>query len=345
MAIFDVNGNELAAAYDVDGNALDAAYDVGGTEIFHGGKYPIDNVQSYFREPTLTVRNDLNSLSGDWQNIVFITDTHGSGNKQHSQAIGLYLLDNAPVSMLVIGGDYSLDPWSKTEYDTYMEPFLLSDSMDKIYAIFGNHETHGGGTAEAKGSIYNDFLRDKAWLSGVLENNYYYFDDSDRKIRYMFLNTSDYRQYEMSADQLSWIAQNAVLPSADWSLVVFGHVTLNDMGVQTYLNEANGADVVTAINNCNGSIIGYICGHQHIDAIYNDGNFTHVTLQCDKFENTNYYDGISVTDRVVGTVSEQAVSVISINTTTKDVVIRRIGAGRNQTLSYNYAESTENNNR
>jgi hypothetical protein len=54
---------------------------------------------------------------------------------------------------------------------------------------------------------------------------------------------------------------------------------------------------------------------------------------------TVYYPGISVTDRVTGTISEQAVSVVSINTTTKDVVIRRIGAGRNQTLSYNYAEA------
>ena len=60
----------------------------------------------------------------------------------------------------------------------------------------------------------------------------------------------------------------------------------------------------------------------------------------DKFENINYYDGISVTDRQVGTVSEQAVSIISINTNTKNVVIRRIGAGLEsivESLHYTYS--------
>lgn len=338
MSVYDIAGNALGSVYGVDGTTLEKAYDIDGAEIFSSDKYSIENVQTYFREPTLSVSNAINGLSDDWQSFVFITDTHGSGNKQHSQAIGLYLLDNAPVSMICLGGDYSVSSWSKTEYDTYMAPYLNSGMVDKIYALFGNHETYGGGTTEAKQSIYNDFLKDKPHLVGQMANNYYYFDDSVRKIRYVFLNTSDGgSQYVMSASQISWISQNVVLPSSEWSLVVFGHVTLNDMGIPTYSNESNGADVVSAISNCNGTIIGYICGHQHIDTIYNDGSMTHVTLQCDKFENTNYYSGVSVTDRVAGTVSEQAVSVISFNTKTKQVVIRRIGAGRNQTMSYSYS--------
>lgn len=336
MAVYDVNGNALASLYAVDGNGLDKAYDVDGTEVF-SGKYSIDNVQSYFRDATLSVANDLNNLSNDWVSLVFITDPHGSGNKQHSQAIGLYLLDNTPVSMIVLGGDYSVSNWSKTQYDNYMSPLLESGKVENIYALFGNHETYGdGATAEAKSCIYNDFLQDKEYLVGQLTDNYYYFDDTTRKIRYVFVNTSDGGEYTMSSTQLDWIESNVVLPTTEWSLVVFGHVTLNTMGVPTYSNESNGSSVVSAINNCNGNIVGYICGHQHIDTLYNDGNFEHVTLLCDKFENSNYYAGVSVTDREAGTVSEQAVSAISFNTTTRQVVIRRIGAGRNQTMSYSY---------
>lgn len=337
MSVYSIDGNQLSSAYGLSGSLLADAYDVNGTSVIDSQKYSIENVQSYFRQDVLSVASEINSLSDAWQSFVFITDTHGNGNKQHSQAIGLYMLDNTSVSMIVLGGDYSVSSWDKTQYDTYMLPYLSSGLSNNIYAIFGNHETYGGGTAEAKASIYNDFLKDKQNIIGVPAENYYYFDNAAHKTRYMFLNTSDgSSQYVMSSAQLSWIATNALLPSSDWSLVVIGHVNLAVMGGVTYSNESNGTDVINAISNCNGSIVGYICGHQHVDITEEIGGFQHTTLICDKFENSNYYDGISVTDRKAGTTSEQAVSVISINTKTKQVVIRRIGAGRNKTMSYSY---------
>lgn len=337
MPIYLVDGNEILSCYDLSGDSLVNAFDISGNEIF-SGRYSINNVVSYFRQDTLSTCEQINALSDDWQSFIFITDTHGNGNKQHSQAIALYLLDNSPVFMIVLGGDYSIGNWSKSEYTTYMKPYVDSGIIDKIYAIFGNHETKGGGTAEAKACIYNDFLADKNWLSGNLQDNYYYFDDSENKTRFMFLNTSDGdNQYHMSADQIAWIEQNVILPSSEWSLVVIGHVPLNTMGVPTYSNESNGSSITNAIKNCNGNIVGYICGHQHIDALYHDGNFEHVMLYCDKLENIDYYSGYSVTDRQAGTIQEQAVSVISFNTTTKQVVIRRVGVrSPNQALAYSY---------
>lgn len=336
MSVYNVSGNQLGSVYSKDGSALPTAYGIDGTVVFGGQGYPIENVQSYFRTETLSVADAVNDLSDEWQTFVFITDPHGSGNKQHSQAIGLYLLDNTSASMIVLGGDYSVSNWDKTQYDTYMSTFLNSGLVGSIYAIFGNHETYGGGTAEAKASIYNDFLKDKSNISGQLAENYYYLDNTAKKTRYMFINTSDGGETTVSSSQLSWISRNVVLPASDWSLVVLGHVNLAQMAGVTYMNESNGSAVISAINNCNGTIVGYICGHQHIDYCEKIGAFQHTTIICDKFENSNYYAGISVTDRVIGTDSEQAVSTISINTTLKQVVIRRIGAGRNRTLSYTY---------
>lgn len=337
MAVYDVNGNEIVALYDVDGNELFSAYDIDGEEVYTGEKYSIENVVSYFRPETLSVAEDINELSTDWQSFVFITDTHGSGNKNHSQAIGLYLLDNTPVSMIVLGGDYSYYNWSKSEYDNYMSPFVESKYAGKIYAVMGNHERFGGGASEAKQSIYNDFLKNKSNIHGLLSENYYYFDDVPYKTRYMFLNTSDSGDYTTSQTQIAWIAQNVVLPGSDWSIVVIGHVNIaNILGVMDG-TESNGAAVITAIQQCNGSVVGYICGHQHVDAMEKIENIQHVTLMVDKFENTNWINGYSITNRVEGTTDEQAVSVISINTKTKDVVIRRIGSGRSRTLNYSYA--------
>ena len=58
------------------------------------------------------------------------------------------------------------------------------------------------------------------------------------------------------------------------------------------------------------------------------GNFQQTTLQCDKLETINYYPGISFINRQAGNITEQAVSIISINQKTKQVIIRRIGAAR-----------------
>ena len=64
-----------------------------------------------------------------------------------------------------------------------------------------------------------------------------------------------------------------------------------------------------------------------------------MTMLCDKFENVNYYDGISVTNRVADTITEQAVSVLSFNFKQRRVVLRRIGAGWSsvlETMQFSY---------
>lgn len=346
MAVFNVNGSEISSVFNVSGVLIQTAYDIDGDPVINPTPvYPIDNVVSYYRNDVLSVCSEVDALSEDWQSFVFITDPHYWANQMNSQAIALYVLANTSASMIVLGGDYCDSSFIADRYNTYMSPFFNSGMMDKIYAIFGNHEQYPqtdyvAQRTLAEQTIYNDFLKDKSHLVGQMADNYYYFDDTSRKVRYMFLNTSDGDKADgtkMSDEQISWISSNVVLPDTTWSLLVIGHVTLNNMGGPATMNEQNGSDIVSAILNCNGTIIGYLCGHQHFDYHYFDGSIHHMTIICDRFDNTNWADGIAVTDRVRGTTSEQAVSVISFNTKTKDVVIRRIGAGRQQTLSYNYA--------
>lgn len=317
-------------------------YSTSGTSASE--QYAISNVASYYRTPVQSVASSINNLSDDWENIMFITDMHGNADEQHSQAIALYLLDNTPVSMLVFGGDYCEAGWSKSEYNTYMSPIKNSGLTDSIYALMGNHETYANGSVEAKQTIYSDFLEDKTWIVGNPSEIYYYFDDPNRKIRYMFLNTSDggssSLQYTMTTTQIDWIKNHVTLPDSTWSLLVFGHVNLDTFGItsttMTGSTETNASDIISAINKCNGTIIGYICGHQHIDSTRKSGGFQHMTLLCDKLETTDYYSGVSVTNREAGTTSEQAVSIISINQKERRVVMRRIGAGRQSTISYTY---------
>lgn len=342
MPIYTVNGNMLLSCYGLSSEQIPTAYNLDGEIVYQKSvpptpSYPIENVVSYFRDSTQAVEAEINALSDDWQSVIHITDPHGSGNQNHSQAIALYLLANTTAKMIVLGGDYSIQNWSETQYDTYVSPFLQSDYMENIYACFGNHETYGtGATASAKSAIYSDFLVSKT-LQGNPQDIYYYFDDVPRKTRFVFINTSDSNQTTMSSTQLAWLETAVQLPGTDWSVVVFGHVNIENLGGVTTMNESNGAAIAAAIATSSGTVVGYFCGHQHIDGISTISGFHQAMLYCDKLENIDYYSGYSVTDRAAGTTLEQAVSVISFNTTTKQVAIRRIGVeSPNQTLAFSY---------
>lgn len=357
MAIYDLSGSELETVYDVNGIELEVAYDVDGSAIYeHEESYDIENVVDYYRAETIAMKSEIDALNDDWQTFIFITDPHSPTNKQHSQAIALYLLANSKAEKIILGGDIVDSQWPGN-YSLFVTPFRESYLKDNIYCVMGNHETYGGAGnyALAASAIYTDFLADKTGLSGNLQDNYWYFDDSVRKVRWVFLNTSDGRKTDSSAiasttvsdSQLTWL-QNAVsLPDSTWSMLVIGHITIyGKYGSITYTgNLTNGADVIDAINQCNGEVIGYFCGHQHVNAVSNTGQFYQATMRCDRFENTNYY-GLSFTGRVAGTRTEQSVEVVSFNTKTKDVVIRGIGGGNadgdlNARMTFNYGrEST-----
>lgn len=343
MAIYNKSGLVLDAAYDLDGASLDTAYEVDGTEIPLSG-YPISNIVSYYQQPTLAAKSELDALSDDWVNVIFITDTHTPNDEQHSQAIALYLLANSKIDKLIFGGDYVNNLWVRSEYTTYFSPILAYEDQSKIYALMGNHETYGTDyeapytsvSEEAKAYIYRDFLQSKS-LSGNPQEVYYYVDDSARKIRYLFLNTSDQSNVQVSSTQRAWITQSVVLPDTDWSLIVFGHVTLYAMAGVTEMNVTNAEPIIEAIAGTNGNLVGYFCGHQHCDIMETYGGFHHSTYLCDRFENNPYYSpDVSYATRTKGTVSEQAVTIISVNTKTRQVVARRIGAEMMATMSYSY---------
>ena len=322
MAVYDITGSELTAVFDTSGEGITAAYDIDGNEIVIRTPTDITEVVSYYRTDVLAMQQTISGLSDEWENLIFITDPHGTSNEQHSQAIAMYLLSNTPnISKIILNGDYVSDSWDLSEYTTYTTPFLESSLMPYIIATVGNHDVGKDAV------VYADFLADKSNLNGVPQGGYFYYDIPSKKLRMMFINTSSNGWLTISQTQLNWIAQNVILPDSTWNLAVFGHVNVDDVGGVCYQNLTNASALISAIGACNGHIVGYFCGHQHIDDTRNIGDFQQTTLLCDRFENRNYYNGLSVTNRVEGTVTEQAVSIISINTTTKNVVVRRIGAG------------------
>lgn len=340
MPMYKLSGVKAYQMWDNQSTEENYSYDIEGNLLINNSEYGIENVVDYYRQPLLSMCSEISALSSDWQNFVFLTDTHGSANKQHSQAMAIYMLEHVPnIDFIHLNGDYSNDSFDVAQYETYMHPFLFRKTALKTYAAFGNHETYGNQSALSMPSIARDFLFPKDDVTGNLDRIYYYFDNVPKKTRYLIINTSDSSAYSVSVVQRAWIEENVILPDTDWHLVVMGHVNLWDCGGITTQNENGAANIINAILNTNGNLVGYICGHQHIDFVGNTGQIWQTTLMCDRFENTNYYQGYSYTERVADTVNEQALSVVSINTKTRNVVVRRIGAGWQaivESLHYTY---------
>ena len=211
-----------------------------------------------------------------------------------------------------------------------------------MYFALGNHDRIGWSDfdLEQVQRCYNVFLSNKD-VEGVPTSYYYYFDNAVKKIRYMVINTSESEtnHVTMSATQIAWIRQHVILPDSTWSLVVIGHCDIDpDTSVVTG-GSANAQDICNAIEQCNGNVVGYFCGHQHIDRITTiDNDFKQVTLLCDCIDDREYYPEIyDYPTRTPGTASEQAVTIVSFNTVTGVVRFTRIGAYAPNTLpSYNY---------
>lgn len=346
MTVYNKSGTALRQIYN-RGETLDLGFDKQGNIIYNIEdyskktdpdpvipKYSINKVQSYFRDRLTTVANIIKGMSSQWQSFVVITDVHmGKLQMNHSAEIAMYLLDNTPCDKIITLGDYCNMEWNKKQYQQYMHKFIKAGFRSYVYPVFGNHETIGGKTVEAKTTLFNDFLSKKD-VYGQPTSMYYFWDNTTTKTRFVVINTSDANAYRVGTTQLEWIKTAVNVPDSTWHVLVFGHVNLYDLGGVTVANMQNPAEIITAIKTCTGNLVGYFCGHQHIDSTTNANSFRQTIFLNDRNETTNYYPGYSVIERPKGTLYEQAVSVVSVNTSTKRVEIRRIGAGRSNVYTY-----------
>ena len=328
--------NESARGVGIKKSGVVTVYG-GSTGIYLTVTYivPVDweyAVVNYYRNATDAVIRKINALGSGWESFIVLTDTHGSYNKQHSQNIVRQIIEETDIKAFWLGDTNSVlwegsgQSYGGEEYNTFAEQ--LRPCSNKVYFALGNHDRAAWDGLDYNDIkiIYNDFIASKD-VTGNKERYYYYFDIPDKKLRYVVLNTSesttDY--HRMSATQLEWIKTAVTLPASNWAVVVLGHL---DIDPNTFCEDGSddGATIISNINTCNGRVVGYFCGHQHLDLITNTGRFRQITLMCDKFSNIVYYPDYQIPERIANTDSEQALTVIHVNTSTRRVEFTRIGA-------------------
>lgn len=298
----------------------------------------LTDIVSYYQEPTQTVVNEINSLnSTEYISFVVLSDIHMDQNSGNSQNVVRYILKNTNIDKFFFLGDISLGSPSSHEYEAGMRTFI-DNCRDKLYFAYGNHDCPWDGVAEVSiDTMYNDMLAGRSNIVGNPQNMYYYFDDTAKKVRYVVINTSDGSDENVSTTQLEWLGNAVQLPTSDWKVAIFSHMDINASHTDLKYTVPQATQVVEKIKSTNGTIIGFFCGHEHVDDIsVVDNSFYQTVFLCDKREQYLGFPNISPPSRTAGTVSEQAVSIVSINTTTGDVTIRRIGAGAGIDRSFNY---------
>lgn len=232
----------------------------------------------------------------------------------------------------------------------------LFDGSPKVYQEVSNYCSNGSKSYDLVKYFYGDDYLTTNNIDSEPDNyrRYYHFykDNKKYKIRYIILNTNDDNSHSQTS-VVTFLKESLDSMPSDYSAMVLGHRDLNigeryspaggygldpkisggrdlDRGIQELLKSYGG----------NKKIIGYFCGHQHVDYFSNvDNKFYHNTFLNDKFEFKIYYPGDSLINRpsrrlydpygvkpTKESIFNFAFTIVSVNPTTGDTQFYRVGA-------------------
>jgi hypothetical protein len=314
---------------------------------------------------SLMLANGLNKFS-----FGFITDTHWRFNAKHSYALLDKLLRECNIEYLLMGGDYisggeASELVSETELRDHMNYWY--DMNKTILPTVGNHDNRDDGKVTSD-KIYSLIFRQLGnTVSYGEDGTYYYYDDKYQKIRFIVLNSMDYplngnAETGYRQVQTNWFCNTALnIPNDSWSIIVCTHIppysstdfvgtgtqapygTENIMGVlmafknkttfssSMYPSSIWANTVNVDFTGKGGNVIAFISGHCHYDNFKKWSNSIPViTSVCDSW----FDSGNGATAKVIGTITEQAFDVFTVDKTNRTVSITRIGAGNDRSFTY-----------
>ena len=295
-----------------------------------------DYWQTYLEE-TGFPKLDANKLTvgNHGVSFVFITDQHTeqkAGNLIHAVCRRVH------GEMLVNGGDLI-----NGSSDKAYQVGLIRGLMDAVpgetqYTIRGNHD---GNMNYDNASAVNRITDGEFYALTVAPyehdvvsdgNLYYYRDNTNQKIRFIFLDTGEPDTAVISDAQIEWMTSRITELSSDWTVVIFAHQ------VYTSLNniDPSGTKISNALNSLTGGahVACIVSGHTHKDQSYTtDGGVPIIITTALNAAQESTTQGTVLT-RTWGTTTEFAIDVFFIDTQSKSVMVSRIGAGADRAFTY-----------
>ena len=275
------------------------------------GGIDLSDIESYFITDVINAMRYVEDLgTDDWVHHIVITDTHFTKNYGHSTAIVKAMQDTGKFSKVIHLGDIT-DDAQEANYTEAIANYGQFNG-DLLFAI-GNHDAMGDyGWATY---YYNNLLDEDTDIVVDSSSNYnYYWDDAEHQIRYIVYD------YHTGGDAY---ALNRVKDApSGYAVITMCH----------YRDQIESSILIPLIGH-QLEYIGNFAGHSHVDskkALYAN-MYNQVILTNDGWanDNANYV-------KVDDTNDSQAITIMSINTSTRNVKFRRIGIANSLTKAWEY---------
>ena len=179
---------------------------------------------------------------------------------------------------------------------------------------------------------------------------YYYFDDTNNKIRYFVLDVfeSIFYNQPISAGEIRWFSEK-LSEVNDYKIVVFSNAPVSqELGGTKYKNLSCIQEIEEAYNNCKKGniknsdnavlceydytdntnvIIAHISGNTHRDKSSFKNNVLSISTTADYYTSNR---GEGMWNRAKGTNTEQAFDIMTIDSKNNKLYATRVGAGKDR---------------
>ena len=309
--------------------------------VFHKGIdiTPYVSIPEFYREyvnARILEINSKNNLSDD--SFIFCSDLHNENN-HYSTAIARKIIQDTSTKKLVYGGDYINEPNS-----TQLVISLLMDripymrtKLDDVFLV-GNHDDghYSANPALTKNQLFTILDQPYSSINPNISNTYFYVDNTNKKIRYFYLDTGN--DGILDNTQLNWLQTKVNELNSEWYYIFIQHMsvdtTFNNRTPTSYYSVISQEEPI--INNSSATFIGIVSGHTHIDITDTSKGFNIICTTCDA--HGIQASSMSNDNRTVGTINEQAFDVFHIDLVHRKLYSTRIGGGQ-----YNVIGSTNLN--
>lgn len=294
--------------------------------------------------------------------FVFLTDVHIARNTRYSVPLIHYIKEHTDIQNVLCGGDFV---WAFGSANLCREQLTLSleylDALREdmnVYIARGNHDAtirksreEDVGYTMPYGQVRSAFAAHNSPATCAPEGKlYFYVDDTDAKIRYVILDTSEKHlaedqpwgvQYGMLDEQLRWLCDTALRleDGRDWSVIVLGHIPCYEKITDAGSVLAPLRDILEAFRNkqccqygdfrnSKAELVMYLAGHMHQDLDAVSNGVLHIATGCDAY---CVDDGMP---RDVGTTNTVLFDVFLVDKDKKTVQTFRVGAGESRKFDY-----------
>lgn len=278
--------------------------------------------------------------------LALLTDTHATvnGTWQDTAANLRALQEKVHFDGVVHLGDMTDGTVSSAMTKFYVSAMLkdLHRLEVPVHIVLGNHDAnyfHGNPEVmplHEQAEIYQAGAA--AWKQDK-DKTYYYADDPEHRLRFLFLSAYDNGarpRYGFDLAQISWVRETLGIVPEDWRVLVFAHdAPLAEL--DPWSEEIrNGGLLLQALDRSQAQILAYLHGHAHADYIHQYKErkaFPIIALGCAKCEDMTErkVEGSFTPTRVLGESTQELWDILIIKDS-GTLHFVRFGAGNDRNI-------------